>query len=111
MPEEIFEVYKDSGLKERLAFFDVGEAEVGRKTVKIFYLKNITGGNITELTFKITSPYVTILEAPKTFEPEEVKQFKIEIAPPLGLKKGIRADVLIKAEIKYLPEDLIRKEG
>jgi len=97
----LLEIYDDKELKKKVETLDLGEIEVGTTVKKIYYIKNTTGGTITRLEFKIDSPYIKVVRAPKLLKPDEVGELELEIKPPLDIRKGLNTKVEISFRVIY----------
>lgn len=101
--EKLFNIRVDKSSKAPIESFDFGEVEAGIKTKKVFWLENITGGFITELSFSISDESVKIIKAPTGFNPDEEKDFILEVKAPVTIKKGLKVPIDIKAKVTYVP--------
>lgn len=103
MVEGIFNIWIEESPKAPIKFFDFGEVEAGVRTKRTFWLENITGGYLTNLSFHIDEESVKIIKAPKEFNPDEEKELVLEIKPSLNIRKGLKVPVSVEAKVTFVP--------
>ena len=98
------EYYKDAELKEKIdGPIDFDVVESGKdKTMKI-YIKNVSGGILSNLKFVVSSSDVTVISSPLGMEKNAIGELVLKWSPPIDLRKGLSTDLSVECYIIYPP--------
>jgi hypothetical protein len=80
---------------------DLGIVEAGKIQDYVFYLYNPEIAEVIDIEVMINNPEVSILVVPKKMSPESKGELKIRWSPSMTVKKGLKAEVEIKAKELY----------
>ena len=84
-------IYKNKELTEEVEILDLGIVEAGSSETFTYYICNDTMAQMKNLIFKVESPEVKIVEAPKELISKAVAELVIEWSPSVILKQGLKA--------------------